>query len=143
VETARTLGADRVIDYTQEDFTRSGERHDLILDIAGNRSLRECTRVLEREATLVVVGGPKTNRVIGPVGHVVGLKLASLGRSRRVVAFLADLNKEDLEILGKLVEDGTVSPVIDRRYGLSEVPEALSYVGAGHAQGKVIITADV
>jgi NADPH:quinone reductase-like Zn-dependent oxidoreductase len=140
VDTARALGADHVVDYTQEDFTRSGQRYDLMLDIAGSRSWGECIRVLDREATIVVVGGPKTNRWIGPLGHMLGMKLASLGRSRRVVFFIAKLNNEDLGVLGKLLEDGTMTPIIDRRYELSEVAEAFRYLGEGHAQGKIVIT---
>ena len=140
VDTARALGADHVVDYTREDFTRSGRRYDLMLDIAGSRSWRECIRVLDREATIVVVGGPKTNRWIGPIGHMLGMKLASLGRSRGVVLFIAKLNNDDLGVLGKLLEDGTVTPVIDRRYELSELAEAFRYLGEGHAQGKIVVT---
>ena len=137
---ARSLGADRVIDYTQEDFTRSGERYNLLLDIAGNRTWKELTRVLADGATLVLVGGPKTNRWIGPMGHLANLKLHSLGRSRRVAPFLAKLNKDDLESLGKLLEDGSVTPVVERRYELGETADALSYLGEGHAQGKIVLT---
>ena len=134
-----SLGADRVIDYTREDFTRRKERYDLMLDIAGNRSWRECTRVLTREATIVAVGGSKKNRWTGPIGHVLGMKLAALGRSRRVTAFIADLNRKDLAALGKLLEDGRVTPVIDRRYELTEVRDALRYLEEGHAKGKIVV----
>jgi NADPH:quinone reductase-like Zn-dependent oxidoreductase len=140
VDTARALGADDVVDYTQEDFTRNGQRHDLMLDIAGNRSWRECIRVLDREATIVVVGGPKANRWIGPMGHLLGMKLSSVGRSRAVVPFLTKLNNEDLGVIGTLLEDGSVTPVIDKSYELSEVAEAFRYLGEGHARGKVVIT---
>jgi len=141
METVRSIGADHVIDYTQEDFTRSEQRYDLMLDVAGNRSWSDCKRVLNEKATLVVVGGPKKGRLIGPLNQVVKLRLSSLGGSRRVVApFLAKLNKEDLVVLQKLLAAGTVTPVIDRQYELSEVPEALRYLGDGHAQGKVVIT---
>jgi NADPH:quinone reductase-like Zn-dependent oxidoreductase len=141
VEIVRSIGADRVIDYTQEDFTRGQQRYDLMLDVAGNRSWLDCKRVLVEEATLVVVGGPKTNRWIGPLSQALKLRLRSSGGSRRVVApFLAKIKKEDLVVLQKLLETGTVTPVIDRQYELSEAPEALRYLGAGHAQGKVVIT---
>jgi NADPH:quinone reductase-like Zn-dependent oxidoreductase len=139
VDIAGSIGADHVIDYTQEDFTLSEQRYDLMLDIAGNRSWSDCKRVLNHNASLVVVGGPKTNRWIGPLSQLVKLRLASLGGSRRVVPFLAKINKEDLEVLQQLLEAGTVTPVIDRRYELSEVPEALRYLGDGHAKGKVVI----
>ena len=140
VEIARSIGADHVIDYTQEDFTRNGRRYDLVLDIAGNRSWSELERVLSKRAAVVVVGGPKTNRFVGPLGQALKLRLASLGGSRNVAApFLAKMNKEDMAVLQNLLADGKVTPVIDRRYELSEVPEALSYLGEGHAQGKIVI----
>jgi NADPH:quinone reductase-like Zn-dependent oxidoreductase len=140
VDIARSIGADHVIDYTWEDFTLGEQRYDLMLDIAGNRSWSDCKRVLNEKATLVVVGGPKANRWIGPLGQALTLRFSSLGGSRRVVApFLAKIKKEDLERMQKLLEAGTVTPVIDRRCELSEVPEALRYLGKGHAQGKVVI----
>ena len=141
VDTVRSIGADHVIDYTQEDFTQGGHRYDLILDIAGNRSWSDYRRVLDEKATVVVVGGPKKGRWIGPLSQVVKLRLSSLGGSRRVVApFLAKMNKEDLVVLQELLEAGTVTPVIDRQYELSELREALRYLGEGHAQGKVVVT---
>jgi NADPH:quinone reductase-like Zn-dependent oxidoreductase len=111
-----------------------------MLDIAGNRSWSECRRVLNPQATLVFVGGPKTNRLFGPLGHVVGVRLAASRSSQKVVWFVAKTNKVDLEVLQGLLEDGSVTPVIDREYSLNEVPEALGYLGEGHAQGKVVIT---
>ncbi len=141
VEMVRSLGADRVIDYTQEDFTRSGLRFDLMLDNAGGRSWSECKRVLEPDGTLVIVGGPKTNRLWGPLGKAVMMRLASLRTSQTVVApFLAKLNKEDLVVLQELLESGTVTPVIDRQYELSDAAEAFAYLGEGHAQGKIAVT---
>jgi NADPH:quinone reductase-like Zn-dependent oxidoreductase len=141
VEIVRSIGADHVIDYTQEDFTLSEQRYDLMLDVAGNRSWSDCKRVLDEKATLVVVGGPKKGRWIGPLGQAVKLRLGSLGGSRRVVApFLAKVNKEDLVVLQKLLDAGTVTPVIDRQFEFREIPEALRYLGDGHAQGKVVIT---
>jgi NADPH:quinone reductase-like Zn-dependent oxidoreductase len=140
VDTARAIGADHVIDYTQEDFTRSGQRYELMLDIAGGRSWSECKRVLDPEATVVVVGGPKTNRLMGPLSHMVRMRLASGRASQTVVApFMANMNKEDLLVLLELLETGTVTPIVDRRYELSEVSQALDYLGEGHAQGKVVI----
>lgn len=140
VDLVRSLGADEVIDYTKEDFTRSGQRYDLMLDIAGSRSWSECRRVLGSDATVVLVGGPKTNRLLGPLGHVVNVRLASLRASQKAIFFVAKMNKEDLVFMQELLEAGTVTPVIDRRYELSEVPEALRYLGEGHAQGKIVIT---
>ena len=140
VEQARSLGAVRVVDYTQEDFTKRGERHDLMLDIAGSRSFLACRRVLTPEATVVVVGGPMTYRGLGPLPHIAGTILKSRGRSQTVTFFVAEITTEDLEVLRELLETGKVTPVIDRKYPLSEAPEALTYLGEGHARGKVVIT---
>jgi NADPH:quinone reductase-like Zn-dependent oxidoreductase len=140
VDTARSLGADRVIDYTREDFTRGGERYDLILDIAGSRSWSECKRVLGPNATFVIIGGPKTNRVLGPLSHVVKVRLASVRSSRKVIFFMAKINEEELGVLRELVETGKVTSVIDRQYELREVADALEYLGQGHARGKIVIT---
>jgi NADPH:quinone reductase-like Zn-dependent oxidoreductase len=143
VETARSIGADHAIDYTQEDFTRNGEHYDLILDVAGNRSWSDYKRVLASKGTLVVVGGPKGNRWIGPLSQALKLRLRSIGASRRVVApFLAKINKADLVVLQKLLEAGTVRTVIDRQYELNEAPEAFRYLGDGHARGKVVVTVE-
>lgn len=137
---ARSLGADRVIDYTKEDFTRDGGRYDLMLDVPGNRSWSDCKRVLVEGGTYVMAGGPKKNRWIGPLGIAVGRQLVSKLGSRRAVKFLAKLNREDLRFLGDLVAEGRVKPVIDRRYSLDKVPDALAYLGEGHARGKIVIT---
>jgi NADPH:quinone reductase-like Zn-dependent oxidoreductase len=140
VEQARSLGADRVVDYTEEDFTRRGERHDLMLDIAGSRSFLACRRALTPEATVVLIGGRMTYRGLGPLPHVAGSILKSRFRSQTVKFFVAKINTEDLIVLSELLEAGKVTPIIDRKYQLSEAPEALSYLGEGHARGKVVIT---
>jgi len=140
VDIARSLGADDIIDYTREDFTRSDRRYDLLLDIAGSRSWSEYKRVLNPHATLVVVGAPKGNRLLGPLSHIVKVRLAALRGSRKVVFFIAKFNKEDMLVLRDLLESGKVTPVIDRRYTLSEVADALRYTGEGHSQGKNVIT---
>ena len=140
VDTARSLGAHHVIDYTREDFTRSGRRYDLLLDIAGSRSWSEYKRVLTPEATLVIVGAPKGTRLLGPLSHIIRLRLASVGSSRKVVFFIAKMTKADLEVLRELLESGKVTSVIDRRHELSEVGDALRYLGEGHARGKIVLT---
>jgi NADPH:quinone reductase-like Zn-dependent oxidoreductase len=140
VDLVRSLGADHVVDYTRDDFTRSGRRYDLLLDVAGNRSWRDYRRVLRRDATLVLVGGPKANRWLGPLGHVVGVRLASLGASQKAVFFVASFNREDFLVLKELLESGKVTPVIDRQYQLAEAPAALGYLGEGHARAKVVLT---
>jgi NADPH:quinone reductase-like Zn-dependent oxidoreductase len=140
VDMVRSLGADHVIDYTREDFTRSDRRYDLMLDIAGSRSWSECRRVLNPQATLVMVGAPKGNRLIGPLSHIVKVRLAALRSSQNVVFFVANLNKADMAVLRDLLEAGKVTPVIDGRYDLSQTVDALRYMGEGHAQGKLVIT---
>lgn len=140
VDLVRSLGADHVIDYTLEDFTRSDQRYDLMLDIAGSRAWSECRRVLKPLATLVLIGAPKATRLIGPLGHIVKVRLAALRSSQKVVFFIAKFNKADMLVLQELLEDRKVTPVIDRRYELSEIADALRYFGEGHAQGKIVIT---
>lgn len=140
VEQARSLGADHVIDYTREDFTRSGRRYDILFDNAGSRSWAACRRVLEPHAMVVLVGGPKKNRLLGPLGHVVGMKLGALRSSRQALFFVAHPNRPDLEVLCELLESGKVTPVVERRYALSELADALRYQGEGHAQGKLVLT---
>jgi len=139
VDMVRSIGADHVVDYTREDFTTGGRRYDLMIDIAGSRSFSECRRVLAPEATLVIVGGPKTNRLLGPLSHVLKTRLASVGKSQKVVFFVSKNEKDDMVVLHDLLEAGKVTPVIDRRYELSEVPDAFRYLGDGHARAKVAI----
>ena len=140
VELARSLGADHVVDYTQADFTRSDRRYDLLLDIAGSKSWSACRRVLKPEATLVIVGAHRRNRLFGPIGHIVRLRLASLRGSQKAVFFIAKTNRADMEFLRELLEAGKVKPVVDRRYELSETADAFRYLGEGHARGKVVVT---
>ena len=140
VEMVASIGADRVIDYTREDFTRTGRRYDVLIDIAGTRTLSETRRVLVPKGVLVAVGGPDKGRWIGPLGRSVRMALLSPAVSQRMVFFLARQNKDDLAVLRELVEAGKVAPVIDRMYPLSEVAEAIRYLEEGHARGKVAIT---
>jgi len=140
VETARSLGADRVVDYTQEDFTRGDARYDVLIDVAGSRSWRECARVLAPEARLVIVGGPTRGRLLGPIGGVAGKKLGALFSSRSATFFIAKLDKPDLEVLRELLASGKLRSVVDRRYELADVAAALDYLGEGHARGKVVVT---
>ncbi|HEX9095352.1 MAG TPA: NAD(P)-dependent alcohol dehydrogenase [Candidatus Dormibacteraeota bacterium] len=140
--TADALGADSVIDYTREDFTRRGGSYDLLMDIAGNRSWSECKRVLAPTGILVAAGG-SAHTVWGgnsTIRHLIGVRLASVGGTRKVALFIAKLNKADLLVLQALLADGKVIPVIDRCYELNRVPEAFNYMGEGHAKGKIIIS---
>jgi len=140
VELVGSLGADRVVDYTQEDFTKRSEQHDLMLDIAGSRPFRQFRRVLTPDATVVLIGGPMTYRGLGPLPHLGSTFLSSKGRSQTVKFFVAKITTEDLTALGELLEAGKVKPVIDRRYELAQAADALAYLGERHARGKVVIT---
>jgi NADPH:quinone reductase-like Zn-dependent oxidoreductase len=140
VELARSLGADHVVDYTRDDFTRGGRRFDLVLDIAGSRSWSALRRVLAPRARVVVVGAPKGGRVLGPLGHVLRLWLSSLPSRRTVVFFIAKPNKPDLAVLRELVDAGKLRPVVERRYELSELADALRHMGEGHAKAKLVVT---
>jgi NADPH:quinone reductase-like Zn-dependent oxidoreductase len=135
----RSIGADQVIDYTQQDFTKGTQRYDLIFDCFANHSLSACRRVLNYKGTYIAVGGPIGSMIGLLVGWITALVLSRFV-SQNFVTFIARLNKEDLTIMRELMEAGTVTPVIDRRYRLSEVPEALRYLEEGHARGKVVIT---
>jgi NADPH:quinone reductase-like Zn-dependent oxidoreductase len=139
VEMVRSLGADRVTDYTQEDFIRTAGRHHLMLDIGGTRSWRECKHVLEENGILVVVGGPKTNRLVGPLGKRVGQRLLSVIGSRKVALFMASPDKADLEVLRDLLASGEVKPVVERTYELDETADAFRYLGTGHAKAKLVV----
>ena len=112
----------------------------MLLDIAGNRPWSECRRILTANGTLVLVGGPKTNRLVGPLGKAFRDRLASVFTSRKAVFFIAKPVKEDLAALADLLEAGSVTPVIDRQYELSELGDALRYLSEWHARGKVVIT---
>jgi len=132
VDMVRSMGADQVIDYTQENFIHSGQRFDLLFDAVGNHSLSAWRRVLTPTGAYVTIAGSPTYL----------LKVAMMSRfvSQRLVFFISAANKEDLVFLQELMETRKVTPVIDRCYGLSEVSEAIRYVGEGHARGKVVIT---
>ena len=141
VEMARSIGADHVIDYTQEDFTRSGQRYDLILDMGGNRSLSNLRRALTPRGTLVLVGGEAGDRWIGgAMSRSMRALVVSPFVSQKLRMMIATPNTDDLRFLKEFIEAGKVTPVIDRTYPLSEVPDAMRYLREGHAHGKIVIT---
>jgi NADPH:quinone reductase-like Zn-dependent oxidoreductase len=140
VDMVRSLGADHVIDYTLEDFTHSGQKYDLIFQLAGTRPPSECRRALNSKGTLVLSSGESDGRWIGPVGRIIKALVLSPFVSEKMASFTVKPNKEDLRFLKQLIEAGTLTPVIDRTYSLSEVPEAIRYLEEGHARGKVVIT---
>jgi NADPH:quinone reductase-like Zn-dependent oxidoreductase len=141
VEMVRSIGADRVVDYTQEDVTQSGQHFDLMFDVVANHSFSARRRILNPQG--IYIGAGMVGRRPSMMGLLVG-QIAEFARSRfvsqRFVSFMAKLNQEDLTILGQLIQTGKVTPVIDRRYPLSEVPEAIRYLEEKHARGKVVIT---
>jgi NADPH:quinone reductase-like Zn-dependent oxidoreductase len=142
VELVRSLGADQVIDYTKEDFTKGGQRYDVIIDNVGNRAISECIRALTPKGKYVLIGGGGLNdhRWIGPLVGFVKVLALSPFVSQDMGMMLADLNKQDLTTLCELMQAGKVTPVIDRHYTLSEAPEAIRYMEEGHAHGKVVLT---
>src|SRR4029453_6575926 len=144
VDLVRSLGADHVIDYTKEDFTKTDQLYDLIVDNVGNRSLSECRCVLKPKGKFLLLGGGGANEqgLIGPMAKPIKLMLVSPFVSQKMGMILAELNHEDLALLADLMQSGKVKPVIDRTYKLSDVPEAIKYLEQGHARGKVIIAAD-
>jgi NADPH:quinone reductase-like Zn-dependent oxidoreductase len=145
LDMVRSLGADHVIDYTKEDFTKSDQRYDVILDNVANRSLSECRRVLNPNGKYVLIGGggASENKWLGP-GFTHAFKAMFLSKfvSQQMGMMLAELNQKDLTFLADLMQSRKVTPVIDRRYKLSELPQAIEYLEQGHARGKVVITAD-
>ena len=141
VDMVRSIGADRVIDYTEQDFTRSGQHYDLFLDNVGNHSLSACRRVLNPQGIYVMVGGAG-GRWIGPLPRMVKALVLSRFVAQKLVMFLTQRSKEDLTMVRDFMADGKVTPVIDKCYGLSEVPEAIRYLEAGHARGKVVISVE-
>lgn len=135
VDKVRAIGADHVVDYTQIDFTRSGQRYDLILGVSAHHSISEYRRILSEHGIYVAVGG-------GPskvLEAVLWGSVLSLGR-KKMTFFIANINQKDLVFLGDLLKSGKVRPVIDKAYPLSEAAEALRYLAEGHAQGKVVLT---
>lgn len=138
VEMVHSLGADQVFDYKKEDYTKSGDRFDLIIDMVGNHSLLENRKVLSPDGTFVIVGGAKGNW-LGPMIAPIKALLLSPFVDQEFVMILAELRKDDLALLGELMQAGTVVPVIDRVYRLRDLRSAIEYSEQGHARGKIII----
>jgi NADPH:quinone reductase-like Zn-dependent oxidoreductase len=140
VEMVRSIGADHVIDYTQEDFAEGDQRYDLILDIGGNSTLARLRRALASRGTLVIVGGEEGGRWLGGTDRQLRAMMLSPFVGQKLGTFVNKEKHEDLIVLGELIESGKITPVIDRTYPLAEVPEAIRYLEEGHARGKVVIT---
>ena len=140
VEMVRSIGADHVIDYTQEDFAEGDQRYDVILDIGGNSSLARLRRALASRGTLVIVGGEGGGRGLGGTDRQLWATMLSPLVGQKLGTFVSTPNHEDLLVLKEYIESGKVTPVIDRIYPLSQVPEAMQYLEEVHAKGKVLIT---
>ena len=139
VDLIRSLGADRVIDYTKEDFTRTGQRYDFILDNVANHSLSDLRRALAPQGMLVPNGGSFDHRWIASGGRLISAKVSFAFVSQSLATFIVSPKQENLVVLTELIETGKVTPVIDRTYPLREARRAIDHVGNGHARGKVVI----
>jgi NADPH:quinone reductase-like Zn-dependent oxidoreductase len=139
LDKVRSIGADRVIDYTQEDFTKSAHRYDLFFDGVGNHSLSASRRVLNPKGIYVGAGGTTDNWTIRPLLRAITFLVLSLVGNQKLLMVLAKPSKQDLIFMREHLESGKITPVIDRRYNLNEVPDAIRYLELGHARGKVII----
>lgn len=135
---ARSLGADHVIDYAKEDFTRNGKQYDLLFNVNGSQPWSAYKRVLKPDATFVLVGGPRTP-LIGPLSLLIKLRIGMLGASQKFAFFIAQFNREDMLVLKDMLETGKVKPFVERTYPLTKITEAMHHVGAGHAQGKIVV----
>lgn len=140
VELVRSIGADHVIDYTKEDFTRRSERYDVVYDNAGSRSFSDLRRVMKPDSILVPGGVRPGGKWLGPFPHLLGVFVSRLFASQKVVFFLGSINPGDLKAMTDLIEAGKVTPIIEKRFSFAEVPAALRYVKEGHARAKVVVT---
>ncbi len=140
LDLVRSIGADAVIDYTKQDFTREDQRFDLILDCVGNHSFSECRRVLNPGGKLVAAGGKTDNWMVMPIARMVAAMVQSIFVSQKYLSIFANMNQPDLLTMNELLESGKVTPVIDRSCTLDEVPEAIRYLEQGHACGKVVMS---
>ena len=136
----KSLGADHVIDYTQQDFTAGGARYDLVVDNVGNHSFRRISRVLTPNGRYVIVGSTSDNRWLGALTALLMAKLQSPFVKQQSVFFIAESRPEDLAFLAELITAGKVTPVIDRLFGFGETAEAIGYLEKGRARGKVVVT---
>jgi NADPH:quinone reductase-like Zn-dependent oxidoreductase len=140
IELVRSIGADHVIDYTREDFADGSSRYDVIIDIAGNRSLSHLRRALTPEGTLVIAGGEGGGRWLGGFDRQIRAHALSPFVHQKLGTWISTERPDDLETLRELLEAGTISPIVDRTFPLSEVPAAITYLREGRARGKVVIS---
>jgi len=139
VEQARALGADHVVDYSNEDVTRSGRRFDVIMQVGGRLSWRRSKRIIAPQGRFVLAGATGSS-FLGPLGYFGRVWVASRVSSRKAAFFIAKFNRPDLDVIRELVESGQIRPIIERRFEFTEVADALRYLGEGHARGKIVIS---
>src|SRR5256885_2154131 len=142
VDMVRSIGADEVVDYTKEDFTKLPQRYDLIFECVGNHSFSECRHVLNRTGRFIAIGAPHEMSVTGLLAMMIKPLVLSVFVSQKAIPFIAKSNQDDLTLLGELIATGKIKPIIDRRYSLTDVRDGMRYLEAGHARGKVIINVD-
>jgi len=144
IELVQSLGADHVIDYTKEDFTKGDQKYDVILDNVANHSLTECRRVLTPNGIYVMIGGGGANEqgFLGGLGKMLNAAVYSRFVKQKMGMMMADSNNKDLTVLADMMQSGKLKPVIDRTYKLEQVPDAIRYLEEGHARGKVVITVE-
>ena len=140
VELVKSLGADAVVDYTQQDFTKLGKHYDVIFDCVGNRSIAELRRALTAQGRHIMIGAPHDPKLTGLLFSLLQALFTSTFSSQKSLPLMAKANKADLQFIGALIAEGKLTPVIDRCYSLSEGADALRYAEKGHARGKVLIT---
>lgn len=140
LDLVRSIGADHVVDYTRDDIVDLGERYDVVIDIAGNRTLRRLRRVLAEKGTLVIVGGEEGGRWIGGIQRNLWASLWSPFIGQRMRAFISREGREDMEVLAAMITAGTVTPVVERTFPLADAAEAIRHLEAGHVRGKVVVT---
>lgn len=142
VEMVRSLGADHVVDYTQQNFTEGAARYDIILDNVGNHGFFALEKVMNPGGVIVIVGGSKSNPWLGPIARVAWSKIVGHFVEPRLPFFIANINKPDLELLAGWAREGKLRTVIDQRFPLEDTGAALEYLGGGHARGKVVVTVE-
>jgi NADPH:quinone reductase-like Zn-dependent oxidoreductase len=140
VDKVRSIGADHVIDYTQDDFTRHAQRYDVMFDLVGNRSVSDCKSILHPKGVYVASAGELGGNWVGPIVWLLGVALAGAVASQKMTTFVMTPNKDDLLFLKELLEAGKVTPVIERQYSLDDTADALRHVAEGHAQGKTVLS---
>lgn len=140
LDLVRSLGADHVVDYTRDDIVESGERYDVVIDIAGNRRLRQLRRVLAPKGTLVIVGGEEGGRLLGGIERNLWAALWSPFIGQRMRAFVSRERREDIEVLAQMLAAGTITPVVETTFPLADAAGAIRYLEGGHARGKVVVT---